>query len=89
MVDELETARDRAQKRGEEWLKEFHSSPIDNQIETLAQYIYQAVALDPFGYPNGQPYWVELPNISGEPHWPDKERYKDAARIVYNILKHK
>ena len=89
MVDELETARDRALKRGEELLKKFHSSPVDNQIEHLAELIYQSVSLDPFGYPNGQPYWSELPDISREPHWPDKERYKDAARIVYNILKHK
>lgn len=66
---------------------EWHKSSKENKINDLAQMLYVTIALDPYGYPNGAPYWDELPNIdSYHKLGNDKMRYIEAATIVYNQL---
>ena len=72
---------------GEVAMREWYESSKEDKIKDLAQILYTTIAVDPYGYPSGAPYWDELPDIdSNHKVGNDKMRYIEAATIVYNQL---
>jgi len=77
----------RARARGLVWAKQFYELPQEEKILKIAEIIYNAVVLDPMGYPNGQPDFSELPDIDHNYKvGNDKARYIQAATSAYSRL---
>lgn len=80
---------ERAIERGNTWLSEFKQKSHEEHIEFLAQSLYRAIELDPYGFPNGRPDWTELPEIdTNYAHRIDKFRYRNAALEAYKIFQY-
>ena len=83
----VESDLERARARGRAWAQNFYNLPKEEKIEHIAAMIYNAVVLDPLGYPNGQPDFTELPNIDyNHKIGNDKARYIQAAASAYSRL---
>ena len=85
--DTLGKAREAAVERGKIWLEKFKTSPLEEQIEYLAQELFYAIEHNPYGSPNGRQHWHEIPDVdenyvSGT----DKLRYKYAAETAVKIV---
>lgn len=86
-MTELEDALERAKERGKKFLAELKDLNRDEQIDLLAKQIYVNVCLDPYGYPNGLPYWEELIEIDSHHSLGiDKERFRDAAKSMLMLI---
>ena len=88
MINEYEQALIAAKKRGLEFMNEFYYLSDENKIDNIAQLLYGAIELDPYGYPNGRATWDELPEIDENHKFgTDKLRYREAARKMIKIIK--
>ena len=84
IADLLEHSRE----YGRDWKAQFKLLSENDQIEWLANQIYVSTYVDPHGYPNGLPFWSELPEIDIDFRvGVDKERYRHAAKYVVSLLK--
>ena len=80
-------AINRARERGIDYMNNFNSLTKQEKIEVIAKLIYRTSYLDPFGYPNGQPDWDELPELDIDfKIGLDKYRFINAAEQVYKML---
>ena len=85
--EDLCPARDRAIARGIDYMNNFIELPLHEKIEIIAKLIFRTTYLDPFGYPNGQPSWEELPDIDTNfKIGLDKYRFLNAAEQVFKML---
>ena len=81
------SAMNRARERGICYMDNFNILSKEEKIEIIAKLIYRIICLDPFGYPNGQPDWDDLPDVdSNFEVGVDKYRFVDSAEQVYRII---
>ena len=84
MTDDLsDTAKERAEKRGKQYIKEFQTLSKDEQIEKMAITIFNCTVS---WLREGPPLlWDDLPLLASINEL-DKERFRDAARMVHTLL---
>ena len=74
MSEDNTTAKERALARGEEWLREFRTLPVDEQIEHTARMIYGHLHME-----MGSFDWDELPE------W-QRSEYRGVAKLVRKMF---